>query len=138
MSLRRAETSDGRKMRVVLAGLIDVRARILTAAASLPARSRSQAFLGVWNVRDLLAHLVGGDAANLEAVDEISKGRLPSFYRYADRDWQSYNATLVLRHRDQNFRRLLASTRRSHRALLERLKRLSPDEMWSDRGIRFR
>jgi len=138
MTHRTAETASARKKQALLAGLIDVRARILNAAASLPAKSRSQIFLGTWNVRDLLAHLIGWDHTNLEAADEALQGRLPGFHQHADRDWRSYNATLVVRHGDQNFRRLLASARRSHRALLERVRALSTEEMWKDRGIRFR
>jgi hypothetical protein len=133
-----AATSAERKAQALLAGLIDVRARILAATASLPANSRGQIFLGSWSVRDLVAHLIGWDHTNLKAVDEVLRGRLPGFYRYADRDWRSYNATLVLRYGDPTFRRLTASARQSHRALLKRLKALPAKEMWEDRGIRFR
>ena len=136
MAAKPASASE-RKKRALITGLADVRERILAASTMLPRKSRGLVFLGSWTVRDLLAHLVGWDHTNLRSTEEVLRGRLPSFYRHADRDWQSYNATLVSRYGDPNFRKLTTMARRSHRALLERLEALPGEAMWKDRGIRF-
>jgi hypothetical protein len=138
MIAQKTEASFERQKRALLTGLVDVRARILSTAAALPPRSRRQIFLGTWDVRDLLAHLVGWDYTNTRAAHELARGELPTFYRHADRDWRSYNAILVRRYGEHDFRRLTSRVRRSHRALLKLLEAIPAEEMWKDRGIRFR
>lgn len=122
----------------VLRNLAEARAAILEAARALPAEQQCRVFLGEWTPADLLAHLVGWDHANAQAAQELLAGQLPSFYAHHDRDWRSFNATLVGRHRRENFSQLLADVERSHRALLECLAGIPAAEIVSDRGIRFR
>ena len=53
---------------------------LLTEVAALSRKERDTVFLGIWTVRDMLAHLAGWDYANLEAAKSILAGELPSFY----------------------------------------------------------
>jgi uncharacterized damage-inducible protein DinB len=43
----------------IISGLVDVRNQILDAASELSPIEQGQVFLGIWSVKDLLAHLVG-------------------------------------------------------------------------------
>jgi hypothetical protein len=83
-------------------GLVETRRRILDAASSLSPAEQNEVSLGVCSVKDLLAHLAGWDFANIEAVEAILVGRLPSFYSHYDRDWKTLNARLVAEYRKDN------------------------------------
>jgi hypothetical protein len=65
------------KKEQVIARLGEVRRKIVAVAASLPPNKQNEIFLGVWSVKDLLAHLVGWDFANLAMAQEILAGKLP-------------------------------------------------------------
>lgn len=130
-------TAEERKRRL-LAELGEVRKRILDAASSLPRTARRVPYLGSWGVRELLAHLEGWDHTNARAAEELLHGRLPGFYRHADRDWRSYNSALVVRYGGKDYRSLVTSVRRSHRELLIQLREVTAEELWEDRGVRFR
>ncbi len=127
-----------RKKDELIAGLAEVRERILATASSLSARQQDQIFLGSWSPRDLLAHLAGWDDTNLRAVKEILAGKLPSFYAHHDPDWATYNARLVAEYGRQDFEELLALLRETHGRLLGFLEDLPAGEFWQDRGIRVR
>jgi uncharacterized damage-inducible protein DinB len=45
----------------IIASLVETRKELLAAASTLPAKDRDEIFLGVWSVKDLLAHLIGWD-----------------------------------------------------------------------------
>jgi hypothetical protein len=120
----------------VITGLIEARACILAAAALLPVEKRDQVFLGTWSVRDLLAHLVGWDFTNIEAGREILEGKLPSFYAHHDRDWRTYNAGLVERHKKDDWTSMVSAVEESHRKLIEFLKGATAEEFDRDRGLR--
>ena len=109
----------------ILSGLVEARECILAAASSLPAERRDDVFLGVWSVKDVLAHLVGWDYTNLEAVKEILAGKFPSFYAHYDRDWRTYNARLVAQYRKDDFAELIQSAEESHRRLIEFLRNIA-------------
>lgn len=47
---------------------------LLSAATSLPAEKRSEPFLGVWNVQDLIAHLLDRDFTNIQAMQASAFG----------------------------------------------------------------
>ncbi len=126
------------RKQTVLRELAEARTAILQAACVLPAEARYRVFLGEWSPADLLAHLVGWDHANAQAARELLGGQLPGFYAYHDRDWRSYNASLVARHRREDWSELLASVERSHQALLDTLSTIPAAEIVRDRGIRFR
>jgi hypothetical protein len=135
---RNAASSTEARKGALLVALREVRKRTLEIAASLPPSARRLPFLGTWSARELLAHLEGWDHTNARATEELLRGRLPGFYRYADHDWQSYNATLVRRYGGGDYRSLVASVKRSHRGLVRLLEALPSEEIWKDRGIRYR
>jgi len=121
----------------VIAALVEARQKILDAVAALPPAKQDEVFLGVWSVRDLLAHLVGWDDANLAAVQEILAGQLPSFYAHHDRDWRTFNAGLVAKYR-QEMAALLALMQDSHQRLVDFLRTVPAEEFDRDKGLRFR
>jgi len=120
----------------IISGLVETRRRILDAASSLSPAQQDEIFLGVWSVKDLLAHLVGWDFANLEAAKAILAGRLPNFYSYHDRDWKTYNARLVAEYKRDHFTDLLLSVEDSHQSLIDFLKTIPGEEFDRDRGVR--
>jgi hypothetical protein len=122
----------------LIADLADTRSRLLAAATSLPAPQQDQVFLGVWSVKDLLAHLVGWDYANLEAVKAILAGKLPAFYAHHDRDWQTFNARLVAEYKKDDLSELDASLAASHRQLLDYVRTIPAEAFDEDRGVRFK
>lgn len=115
-----------------------VRSELLTEVAALSHKERDTVFLGIWSVRDLLAHLAGWDYANLDAAKRIIKGRLPSFYDHHDRDWQTYNAMLVKKYRRNTFREIRATLKDSQQKLIAYLQTLPPEDFNRDFGVRFR
>jgi hypothetical protein len=127
-----------KKKEQLIAALGEVRQKIIALAASLPPNKQDEVFLGVWTVKDMLAHLVGWDLANLAMAQEILAGKLPGFYAYYDHDWRSYNAQLVARHKLDNLAELLTSVRASHEQLVEFLHTVPVEEFDRDRGLRFR
>lgn len=122
----------------IISGLADTRNRILNVASELSPVEQDQVFLGIWSVKDLLAHLVGWDHANLEAAGAVLEGELPGFYAYEDRDWTTYNARLVAEHKREDFEELLASAKASHRKLISFLQTIPAEEFERDRNVRFR
>jgi len=115
-----------------------VRSELLTEVAALSRRERDTVFLGIWSVRDLLAHLAGWDYANLEAAKSILAGELPSFYEQKDHDWQTYNAMLVKKYRRNTFRGLRATLKKSQKELVNYLQTIPPEYFNKDFGVRFR
>jgi hypothetical protein len=122
----------------LIAGLRDVRSSILETAADLGPGVRDEVFLGTWSARALVAHLIGWDYTNIRAINEVLDGKLPSFYDARDHDWQTYNALLVERYKESNYRSLLRHARRSHRSLIERIRKTPAEDLRRDRGIRAR
>lgn len=122
----------------VISALVKARRDILAEMSVLSKADREQIFLGVWSVKDLLAHLTGWDFTNMEAVKSVLAGSLPSFYEYHDRDWQTYNAILVAKYRKNSFKELLASVKNSQRKLHEILQSIAPEDFNKDFGVRFR
>ncbi len=120
----------------IISELVEARRKILDAAYSLPEEKQDEVFLGVWSVKDLLAHLVGWDYTNIQAVGELLEAKLPAFYSYYDRDWKTYNARLVEEHKKDDFVELLASVEASHRELISLLETVPAEEFEKDRGIR--
>jgi len=112
----------------IIVGLVRARKAILDAAAALTPEAQDEVFLGVWSVKDLLAHLAGWDYTNLEAVQEILAGQKPSFWAHYDRNWQSYNAHLVAAYRRDDYTALVAVVEASHRALIGYLEAVPADE----------
>jgi len=122
----------------ILSEMQKVRSELLTEVATLSRKERDTIFLGIWTVRDMLAHLVGWDYANLEAAKSVLAGKLPAFYGYKDRDWQTYNAMLVKKYKNNNFRELRATVRRSQKKLVDYVQTIPPEYFNKDFGVRFR
>lgn len=123
------------KKEAVIAGLVDARRRILVAAESLSPEKRDRVFLGEWSTKDLLAHLIGWDYTNQEAVQEILAGRKPKFWNHYDRDWQSYNAALIAKHKQDDWKELIAAVQESHRQLIDCLRNVPADDYLRHRKI---
>jgi uncharacterized damage-inducible protein DinB len=109
--------------------LVAARRSLLEAVRALLGARQDEVFLGTWSVKDLLAHLVGWDATNLKAVQEILSGQYPAFFQFYDKDWHSYNARLVERYKIEPFAALLAEVEDSHRQLVGFLESLSAAEL---------
>jgi hypothetical protein len=122
----------------IVSNLATIRQHILAAISMLSETEADQVFLGAWSVRDLVAHLVGWDVTNLQAVQEIRKGELPAFYRYRDPDWQAYNARLVRNYKRDTLEELLAAVQTSQLQLLDVLQSIPPEDFVRDFRVRFR
>jgi len=126
------------KKEQVIAELIEARRAIFDAAAMVPAEQQDEIFLGVWSVKDLLAHLVGWDLTNLAAAGEVLAGQLPAFYAHHDRDWQTYNDILVAQHKKAGWGEMVASVQGSHRELVAYVRTIPAEELDWDRGVRYK
>ena len=122
----------------IITVLVETRQNILTEASQLSDARRGQIFLGIWSVKDLLAHLIGWDETNLEAAKSILDGKLPLFYEYRDHDWQTYNAMLVKKYKRDSFQELVAAMEQSQKKLVDFLQALPPEQFNKDFGVRFR
>jgi len=130
--------TDKQKKDKIISELVQARGKILDAASSLPSARQDEVFLGIWSVKDLLAHLVGWDFANIEATQAILAGRLPAFYSHYDRDWQTFNARLVAQYKKNDFADLLASIKNSHQKLIDLLQTIPAEEFDKDSGLRYK
>jgi hypothetical protein len=129
--------AEARK-REIITGLAETRRELLEVAASLSPAEQDTVFLGVWTARDLLAHLMGWDYANIEAVEAILDGRTPGFCAHYDRDWRTFNARLVAEYGKEDLTQLLSSIRESHQQLLDLLEAIPAEEFDKDQGVRHR
>ena len=126
-----------RKERTI-ANLIETRQNILAEASRLSDAERDQIFLGIWSIKDLLAHLIGWDETNLEAAKSVLNGKLPSFYEYRDHDWQTYNAMLVKKYKRDDFNELVTALEQSQKKFVDFLQMIPPEQFNKDFGVRFR
>lgn len=124
------------KKEQLIADLSSARQEVLGAAMALHGDERDTPFLGTWSAHDIVAHLVGWDWANLEAIEAIRAGRLPAFYEHHDRDWGTFNASLVAKHRQPAIDDTVAQARASHRALLEAVEAVPAQDLGRDYGVR--
>lgn len=122
----------------LLSDLHQARITLLAAAGSAAAGLRDEVFLGTWTIKDLVAHLVGWDLANLEGIRAVRAGRLPEFYAHHGKDWAEFNAELVARHKRSHYVTLAGEARRTHRALMKYLLPLPAEDFERDYGVRFR
>lgn len=124
------------KKRQLLADLTAARDEVLDAVTALADEDQDVPFLGVWSAHDIVAHLIGWDHVNLEALDAIRAGRLPACYAAYDPDWRTYNAGLVAQHKRAALVETLAAAQASHQALLDRLAALPAEEIGRDYAVR--
>jgi hypothetical protein len=111
---------------------------LLAAVTLLPPEKQIEVFLGTWNVRDLLAHVIGWDYTNIQAAKDILAGQLPQFYAHHDHDWRTYNAELVREYGKENWDELLAGVANSCHELIAFFGTVPAEEFDEDRGLRFR
>ncbi|HSN74029.1 MAG TPA: DinB family protein [Anaerolineae bacterium] len=129
------QTTESKKERL-LVELCAARRELLDAALALPEAGQDTAFLGSWSVKDILAHLVGWDYANIEAMAAVRSGQLPAFYAYYDPDWRSFNADLVLRCRHTSLTEAIAAAEASHRDLRAAVEAVPAEALFKDHGVR--
>jgi hypothetical protein len=121
-------TAAQKKKDELISGLVESRRKIMDAAASLPLEAQDEVFLGQWSIKELLAHLVGWDHTNRQAVQEILDGQKASFWQHYDKDWRSYNARLVAAYMLEKMAELLASADTSHQELITFLQEVPAGE----------
>lgn len=119
-----------------ITGLVSAREKILELAQLLPQEKRSEIFLGIWSAKDLLAHLVGWDYANMDSVHDIRAGKSPRIFEHYDKDWASFNARLVEQYKRENWKELIDAVQVSHNTLIEFLKHLAAEDFEKDFGVR--
>lgn len=120
----------------LVSNLVNVRKGIFEEASAIPPEKQDRVCLGVWSVKDLLAHLAGWDYTNLAAARDILAGKLPEFYAHIDRDWKTYNASLVEKYKQDDFSELLTLVSTSHQQLVDYLKTLPAEVFNRDTGVR--
>ncbi len=128
-------TPEAKKQQLI-ADLTGARHEVLAAAMALRGEEQDTPFLGTWSAHDIVAHLVGWDYANLEAVEAIQAGRLPAFYGQYDHDWRTFNAGLVAQHKQQTLEETTALAHGSRQALLAALAALPAADVSRDYGVR--
>ncbi len=127
-----------RKKDELIANLIEARKKILDITSSFSPTESDQVFLGIWSIKDLLAHLIGWLEANRKAVKAIRSGKLPEFYAYKDRDWRTYNARLVRKYKRESLAELMSTLQVSHQKLLATFQSIPAEEFEQDHGVRFK
>ena len=120
----------------LLSAVLETRTALLHAASQLSLEARDTVFLGAWSVKDLIAHLVGWDFTNLAAAKDIQAGKLPEFYAHYDKDWKTFNASLVAKYKRDGFEELLALSRDSQGQLIDYLETLPAEAFEKDFGVR--
>jgi hypothetical protein len=121
----------------LIADLIETRRKILDITSSFSPTEHDQVFLGVWCIKDLMAHLIGWLEANRKAAKDIRAGKLPEFYAYKDRDWQTYNALLVSKYKRGSLAKLMSRLQLSHQKLIDLIQNIPAEEFEQDYGVRF-
>jgi hypothetical protein len=114
---------------MLINGLVTARKSIIQSIQLVSVDRIEEVFLGSWSIKDLLAHLEGWDHTNLQAIQEILAGKLPTFFQFSNRDWQSYNQTLVQRYRRDSLDEQLANQDRSHQQLMLFLESIPAQEL---------
>ena len=131
-------TKSQAKKEEVLNRLQETRAGILAEASALSVEKQNEVFLGIWSIKDLLAHLAGWDYANMEAAGRVMAGKLPAFYDHHDREWANYNAILVAKYKRDNMNELMDLVKESQQQLIETIRTVPPEAFNKDFGVRFR
>jgi hypothetical protein len=122
----------------ILSKLLETRQNVLTEVSKLSEAEQDQVFLGIWSIKDLLAHLIGWDKTNLNAIRSVIRNQVPSFYEYHDHDWRTYNAMLVKKNKKDSCKELIATAKSSQQKLIEFLQKIPPEDFNKDFGVRFR
>ena len=124
------------KKEQLIAEAFAARRELLDVASVLSEAEEDTVVLGHWTVKDVLAHLVGWDHANLEGIEAILAGRLPAFYAHYDPDWRTFNASLVINYRRDSLAEGIIAAEESHRELLGAAQAVPAAEFGQDHGVR--
>ncbi len=124
------------RKQAIITGLTEARQHILDAVVNLPPDKQDEVFLGIWSIKELLAHLVGWDFTNIEAATDIQAGHRPRVFEQWDSGWVTYNAQLVQKYKHEEFRTLLATIHQSHATLLAFIENLPAEDIDKDYGVR--
>jgi hypothetical protein len=122
----------------LLSSLIETRQNILSEVSKLSRAEQDRVFLGIWSVKDLLAHLAGWDYTNMEAARYVMIGKLPPFYAHHDRDWARYNAMLVAKYKRDQLDELIGLVKDAQRQLIDFIQMVPPSSFNKDFSVRFR
>jgi hypothetical protein len=119
------------------------RAALIAAASSVPPALRDQPFVGAWDVKDVIAHTIGWDYTNIEALPDFRIGRLPAFFARYDADWAAINAALIARYRVEDWDALMVALHDSQRAFIDAMRGLSDADLdtaasWGKRRVSLR
>lgn len=126
------------KKEQVLSNWMETRQNLLAEASKLSEEEQEQVFLGIWSIKDLVAHLIGWDKTNLAAAKRVLDGQVPAFYEYRDPDWRTYNATLVKKNKKGSAQELIATAKATQDKLIKFLQTVPPEQFNKDFGVRFR
>ncbi|HWC30619.1 MAG TPA: DinB family protein [Dehalococcoidia bacterium] len=133
--------------RADLDSLIDefnaTRASLIAAATAVPPERRDVPFVGHWDLQDVIAHTVGWDYTNVEAIPDFAAGRLPAFFARYDADWGSINAELVACYRVEDWDALMQTLRDAQAAFVAALSDLNDTDLdrrasWNGRQVSLR
>jgi hypothetical protein len=143
MMMNRPDTRTRRDLEGLLAAFNATREALIEAASSVPAKLRDVAFVGSWDLKDVIAHTIGWDYTNVEALPDFVAGRLPAFFERYNKDWASINAELVARCRVEDWDALLHSLREAQQAFVAALGALSDASLddavaWKGRRVSLR
>jgi hypothetical protein len=127
------KTEEDRKAEIINA-LAAARQSIFTAVECVPPWQDEQPCIGRWCIKDLLAHLIGWDHTNLEAVQQILAGERPRFFLSFDTDWHTYNDLLVSLYRKDSLSALRADAGESHQRLVAFLRSLTASQVLTGRS----
>jgi hypothetical protein len=76
-----------------------------------------------------MAHVIGWDYTNVEAIAEFRAGTLPAFYSHYEPTWATYNARLVETFGSKSWEELVEKVALSQAAVLGVLGSLSVEEL---------
>lgn len=88
-----------------------------------------------------MAHLIGWDRTNIEALESFQCGELPAFYAHYEPDWATYNAMLVRRYGREDWDETLSALEQSGADVLAALRRPDvlagrlPGVVWQGRSV---
>jgi hypothetical protein len=137
------DTTTRADLEALIAEFNRVRGELLDAVSDVPAALRDELFVGDWDVKDVIAHTVGWDYTNIEALPNFRDGRLPAFFARYDADWAAINADVIASYRLADWSALVEALRESQRAFVSALETLSDADldnvsMWGRRRCTLR
>jgi hypothetical protein len=138
-----SNTQTRRDLDALAAEFNRTRAALIEAVESVPAGLQDRPFVGRWDLKDVVAHTIGWDYTNVEALPDFADGRLPAFFDRYDPDWAGVNAELVARYRVEDWRALIRSLHDAQIAFGEALSGLRDADLdnavpWRGRRVSLR